>query len=326
MMRRQTLEHIDRIRSEMARRIPVYPLPARIRTRRARDTDRPALWLIPENAAAGPLLLFIHGGGYIAGSIRTHQELAGRIALAARARCLLPEYRLAPEHPFPAAIEDGIAVYRWLIGQGVAPHDIVLVGDSAGGGLAAAMLLYLRDNGMPLPSKAVLLAPWVDLTRDGINGREMAGAMASAYLDSSDPCHPLASPLYARLHRLPPVMLQVSDGEPLYSQVVQFSERIQAAGGSVALDVWHGLPHLWQYFSSVLKAGREAIERIGTFVRQPEPPPAFSNPASGSCGGAPFSGGGRSAGPDGAARNAGAIPRQRGHQDRCPCPEPGRLG
>jgi epsilon-lactone hydrolase len=289
---------IGRIRLDLARKIPVYPLPDDIQTLPARGMDLNALWLIPENCTGKRLILFIHGGGYIAGSIRTHRELAGRIAQATNARCLLPEYRLAPEHPFPAAIEDCVSVYRWMVGQGIAPHNIVFVGDSAGGGLVAAMLVYLRDNGTPLPSKAVLMAPWVDLTHDGTNGRERLGVMAKAYLNDKDPKNPLASPLYANLHQLPPMMIQVSDGEPLYPQTVEFSKRVQAYGGSVALDVWKGLPHLWQYFSSVSKPGRTAIERIGRFIRKTAPSPALPDTKASSFGGTILPGGSRPAGPD----------------------------
>jgi acetyl esterase/lipase len=186
-----------------------------------------------------------------------------------------------------------------LIGQGIAPHHIVLVGDSAGGGLVASMLVYLRDNGTPLPSKAVLMAPWVDLTHDGTNGRERLSVMAKAYLNNKDPKLPLASPRYAKLHQLPPMMIQVSDGEPLYPQTVGFSKRVQAYGGSVALDVWKGLPHLWQYFSSVFQPGRTAIERIGRFIRKTAPSPTLSDAKTSSFGGAILSGGSRYAGSDG---------------------------
>lgn len=295
------MEKIDRIRSELASKIPVYRLPEGIQTRLARVTDQDALWLIPENANNERLILFLHGGGYIAGSIHTHRELAGRIAQAARSRCLLPEYRLAPENPFPTAIEDCIAVYRWLTMQEYSPQNIIFVGDSAGGGLVAALLIWLRDSGIPLPSKAVLMAPWVDLTRHGTNGKEKLSTMANAYLNTTNPHLPVVSPLYAKLHRLPPMMVQISDGEPFYRQAIDFSRRVQAAGGLVLLDVWNGLPHLWQYFSSVFQPGIEAIERIGTFIRKSDIAPAFSNTSAGPFRGALLPDGGRSAGTDGAA-------------------------
>lgn len=268
MMGHQIVEKIDRIRSELVRKIPVYRLPEGIQTRLTSVTNKDALWLIPENTNNERLILFFHGGGYIAGSIHTHRELAGRIAQAARSWCLLPEYRLAPEHPFPTAIEDCIAVYRWLTRQEFSPQNIIFVGDSAGGGLVVSTLISLRDSGIPLPSKSVLLAPWVDLTRHGTTGHEKYSAMANAYLNTTTPHLPLASPLYAKLHRLPPMMVQVSDREPFYGQAIDFSRRVQADGGSVSLDVWNGLPHLWQYFASIFQPGREAIERIGTFIRK----------------------------------------------------------
>jgi epsilon-lactone hydrolase len=203
--------------------------------------------------------------------------LVGYIAQAVRARTLMPEYRLAPEHRFPAALEDCLAVYRELLDEGVAPEEIIIGGDSAGGGLALSTLVCLRDAGEPLPAAVVLLSPWVDLTGTGESMKTRANRdpwlipdffepTAARYYGEEDPRHPLVSPLYADHHGLPPMFIQVGDDEILLSDAVSLAERAEDAGVDVTLEVWHGMWHVWQAFVQIVPESKEALERISNFV------------------------------------------------------------
>lgn len=238
-----------------------------------------AEWLTPENAVDGKLLLYLHGGAYIMGSRSTHRELASHIASATGVRTLLPEYRLAPEHPFPAAIDDAVGVYRDLIADGHAAHDIVIAGDSAGGGLTMATLLSLRDAREPLPAAACMLSPWLDLSA---TGESMTTRMhsdpwfkpsdmpivASYYCEESQLRHPLASPVFADLSDLPPLYIQVGEDEILLSDSTRCAERVRAAGGNIELEIWPGMWHVFQVFVHRMPESREAIRKIGAFVRR----------------------------------------------------------
>lgn len=229
-------------------------------------------------AAAGSVLLFLHGGGYNAGSWFTHRELAARLCLASGARVFLPNYRLAPEHRCPAAIEDAAAGYQWLLGQGSDPEQIVIAGDSAGGGLALATLVWLREHGLALPAAGVLLSPWVDLTMSGSSVRSRATSdrlvslrglqrAATWYVGAGDPAQPWASPLYANLHNLPPLLIQADDHELLLSDATRLAEKARASGVEVTLEVWDEMWHVWQAWAGSLPEGQQAIERIGAFIR-----------------------------------------------------------
>ena len=189
------------------------------------------------------------------------------------------EYRLAPEHPFPAAVEDAVAAYRWLVGEGLDPAQIVIAGDSAGGGLTVATLVALRDEGDLLPAAAVCFSPWVDLEGIGQSMSAKAEAdplvqrdgiieMARAYLGGADTRVPLAAPLYADLTGLPPVLIQVGTSETLLDDSTRLAERSRKAGVDVTFEPWEDMIHVWQYFASILPEGQEAINRIGSFVKQ----------------------------------------------------------
>ncbi len=238
----------------------------------------PAEWQIAPNADAGRTILYLHGGGYCVGSMNTHRDLASRLSRAAAARVLLIDYRLAPEHPHPAAVDDATAAYRWLLAHGATPARTVSAGDSAGGGLTVATLLALRDARVPLPAAGVCLSPWVDLEaigesmttkaavdpmvqRDGLLG------MAAAYLAGQNPRTPLASPLYADLSGLPPLLIQVGTAETLLDDATRLAERARKAGVTVTLEPWEDMIHVWQAFAMVLPEGQQAVERIGEFVR-----------------------------------------------------------
>ncbi len=236
-------------------------------------------WLIPDDAEPGRTLLHLHGGGYVICSIASHRSFVSRIAKAARARTLLVDYRLAPEHPFPAALEDAQAAYRWLAGQGADPAHTALAGDSAGGGLVAALLLLLRDAGEPLPAAAVLLSPWLDLACEGESMSGKAGAdplvtaevlrgWGSLYLQGADPHEPLASPLYGDLASLPPLLIQAGAAEVLLDDSVRFAERAGAAGVDVTLEPWEDMVHVWHAFAFILPEGQQAIDRVGAWLGQ----------------------------------------------------------
>jgi acetyl esterase/lipase len=225
------------------------------------------------------VILYLHGGAYHAGSIKSHRFLAANIANAAKARALIIDYRLAPEAPFPAAVEDAQAAYLWLLANDVAPGNIVVAGDSAGGGLALAMLVALRDSGEPLPAAVVCLSPWVDLAGTGeycarrvkadlIVDPTMGLKSAEMYLRDADPRAPLASPVYANLGGLPAMLVQVAADELLLSDSVRLAERARADGVKVTLEIWEGMQHVWQLVASFLPEGQQAVDRIGEFIRQ----------------------------------------------------------
>ncbi len=264
-------------RAQYERAEKAFPTPADVKIEHV-VTPGPAEWLTPPSARIDAAVLYLHGGGYVIGSPRSHRHLAAAIGAAGKTRVLLPDYRLAPEHPFPAAVEDATAAYRWLIAQKIAPGRIVIAGDSAGGGLAVAALIALRDAGVPLPAAGVCLSPWVDLTGSGasyasranvdpIVKRDGIDRMALAYLAGKDARTPLASPLFADLHGLPPLLIHVGDAEVLLDDAVQLAARAKAAGVDTSLDVRDEMIHVWQWFFPMLDEGQAAIDRIGQFVQ-----------------------------------------------------------
>ena len=238
----------------------------------------PADQIEAASLATSRVVLYFHGGGYSLGSARSHRGLGNRIAVAARAKVVLPDYRLAPEHVFPAAVEDAIASYRGLLASGVEPVQIAVGGDSAGAGLALALLVSLRDAGAPLPACAVLLSPFADLECRGrsyatladvdpIVSREMGLAMGRAYIGGREPCDPLASPVQAALDGLPPLLIQVGSREVVLDDARLIASHAQQAGVLAKLDVWPGMVHVWHLFASVLEEGQRAIEDAGSFTR-----------------------------------------------------------
>lgn len=241
--------------------------------------DRPAEWVAAPGARYDRALLYLHGGGYCVGSINTHRHLAADLSRAAGLRVLLLDYRLAPEHPFPAAVDDAVAAYRFLLEAGLDRRHLAIAGDSAGGGLTAATLLALRDGDLPLPAAAALLSPWLDLTQSGesMEGRAAADPMvqraalqrmADAYLNGADAEAPLASPLFADLRHLPPLLIHVGTAETLLDDSRRFAERATAAGVDVKLEVWDDMVHVWHAFAFILPEAREANARIGDFLRR----------------------------------------------------------
>ena len=240
---------------------------------------RPAEWVAAAGASDDRALLYLHGGGYCIGSIATHRHLAADLSRAAGMRVLLVDYRLAPEHPFPAAVEDAVAAYRFLLDSGYDRRRLAIAGDSAGGGLTAATLVALRDRDLPLPAAAVLLSPWLDLSQSGESMDSKADAdpivqrvglqrMADAYLGGAQAETPLASPLFADLRHLPPLLIHVGTAETLLDDSRRFAERARAAGVDATLDVWDDMVHVWHAFGFILPEARDAHGRIGAFLRQ----------------------------------------------------------
>ncbi|HPE49158.1 MAG TPA: alpha/beta hydrolase [Hyphomonas sp.] len=267
---------VEEQRAVMEASADMFPVEPDIVSREVDAGGVPADWVTVDGSDADHVVLYLHGGGYVMGSRNTHRGLAGRIARAAKASVLLPEYRLAPEHPFPAAVDDATACWRWLVSQGFAPQRMAIAGDSAGGGLTLATLLALKADGAPIPACAVALSPWTDLegsgptaepgavddpmlTPDGlrVTGQQYAaGALR----------HPLAAPLHGDLAGLPPLLLQVGTREVLLSDSTRFAEKARAAGVDVTLEIEEGLIHVWQMFPDVPEA-QSAVQRIGAFIR-----------------------------------------------------------
>ena len=270
-------------RAQYDRAERVFPVPPDVGVKTvtikpAQGPEIAAEWLEPPAAREGAALLYLHGGGYVIGSPRSHRHLAAALARAAGAAALLPEYRLAPEHPFPAAVEDAVAAYRWLLERGAQPGRVMIAGDSAGGGLTVATLLALRDRGLPPPAAGICISPWVDLTcaapsyrtkaaSDPIVTGEGVGMMAKAYLGGTDAKTPLASPLFADLAGLPPLLVQVGSEEVLLDDAVGLAERAKAAGVAATLEVWPDMIHVWHWFFPMLDEGQRAIDSAGAFAR-----------------------------------------------------------
>ncbi|MCY0387307.1 alpha/beta hydrolase fold domain-containing protein [Robbsia sp. Bb-Pol-6] len=242
-----------------------------------------AEWIEPAAAELTPTLsrtvLYLHGGAYLFCSPRTHRPITCALARHGLARVLAPEYRLAPEHPAPAALDDALAAYRGLLADGIAPTTIVVAGDSAGGGLTLALLLALRDAGDPLPAAGVLFSPWTDLAVTGatidshadsdvlFDGRGVRAA-ARLYLAGMPGTDWRASPLYGDFTGLPPLLIQASDSEVLLDDARRVVDKARAAGVEVAFHQWRGVPHAWQIFAGFLPEARVALHQAGDFIRR----------------------------------------------------------
>jgi len=267
---------LEELRAAFAPAGRLHPVPDDVAVSEVTAGGVPAHWLTAPGADAGRVLLFLHGGGFELGSLRSDGELAARLGRASGMRVLFPEYRLAPEHPFPAAIDDVLAAWRWLA-AGVDARSVAVAGDSAGGGLAVALLVALRDAGAALPAAAVLMSPTVDLTSSGASMRTRAGqdpfstpamlrAFAAGYLAGADPKTPLASPLFASLAGLPPLLVQVGTADLLLSDSERLAMAAATAGVDVTLEIGEDLPHVYQILLGTPEAA-EATGRIGKFLR-----------------------------------------------------------
>ena len=269
---------LEQRRSAFAPAGRLHPVPDDVMVTEVTAGGVPAHWLAAPGADTGRVLLFLHGGGFQMGSLRSDGELAARLGRAAGMRVLFPEYRLAPEHHFPAAIDDVIAAYRWLrTDQRLSASSIAVAGDSAGGGLAVGLLAAIRDAGEALPAAAALMSPTVDLTSSGasmtervdqdpISTPDMLRQFAADYLAGADPRTPLASPLFASLAGLPPLLVLVGTADLLLSDSERLAAAADQAGVDVTLEIGEGLPHVYPLMLGTPEAA-EATEQIGKFLR-----------------------------------------------------------
>ncbi|MDI6025467.1 alpha/beta hydrolase [Corticibacterium sp. UT-5YL-CI-8] len=237
----------------------------------------PAEWSLAPGSDATKVLLYFHGGGYSSGSIRSHRGMVSETGRAAGIRTLALAYRLAPENPFPAALDDAYAAFSFLLDQGIPANRIAIGGDSAGGGLSLALMIRLRDAGMPLPACAWLVSPWVDLemtgasietkaTVDPLISRVYLEGLAANYLAGKSALDPLVSPLHADLAGLPSVLVQVGTAETLLDDAVRIVERFGSADVRATLETWPHMIHAWPLWSKRLTSGRQAIDSAGTFI------------------------------------------------------------
>ena len=270
---------IPESRAMFEQMIADFPPPEGVSSKRVDAGGIAAEWIAAEDASDEQTIYWLHGGGYCIGSINTHRGLLARISAASGARVFAIDYRLAPEHPFPAAVEDAVAGYRWLLSTGVDPAQIIIGGDSAGGGLTVAALVALKEAGQPLPAAAVCISPWTDMALSGESLLSKAEAdpmittdgiarVRDAYIGEADPRAPLASPIYADLSGLPPMLIQVGEDEVLLDDSTRLAERGAVAGVDVKLEIWPEMIHVWHFFAEMLPDGQQAIERIGGWIRE----------------------------------------------------------
>ena len=238
-----------------------------------------AEWLQPVVTINDRVVLYLHGGAYTMGSCTTHRALASRIAKSGNTPVLLPEFRLAPEFPFPAALEDCLGVYRWVIERGISHRKIVIAGDSSGGGLAIALTALLKNKNIPLPAAVICLSPWVDLELTGesittnaaidpICKLEESKYHANQYTCKHNARNPLISPIYTDMHEFPPMLIQAGDREILLSDAVRLTERARKDGVEAELEVWDGMWHVWHLLAGYVPEGQRAINKIGAFIHK----------------------------------------------------------
>ena len=255
-----------------------FPTPADVTLGPVSANGVPAEWSVTPGADSQRAILYLHGGGYVIGSIASHRHLAAALGRAAKARCLVLDYRLAPEHPFPAAVDDALAGYRFLLESGFTPGAIAVAGDSAGGGLTVATLVAIREAGLPQPACGFCISPWVDL--EGLGGsmtskaaedpmvqKDGLAGMAGAYLAGAAARTPLAAPLYADLKGIAPLLIQVGSAETLLDDANRLAGAAAHAEVEVRLEAWPKMIHVWHYFHPMLGEGRRAIETAGAFIK-----------------------------------------------------------
>jgi acetyl esterase/lipase len=269
---------VNQRRKDMDARGKNFPIAADVKVEKVNANGVPSEWTSTPDAAAGKAILYLHGGGYVIGSLDSHRHVAAEAGRAAGTRTLAIDYRLAPEHPFPAAVEDSVAAYRFLLNSGIAPGNIAIAGDSAGGGLVVGAMLAIRGAGLALPGAGWCISPWVDMEslsksfadradidptvqKDGI--LEMAGM----YLNGANPRSPYAAPVYGELRGLPPLLIQVGAAETLLDDALWLAREAGKSDVMVDLQIWPEMIHVWHLFYPMLAAGRRAITAGGSFVR-----------------------------------------------------------
>lgn len=252
-------------------------LPEGIEVTPVKIQDIKAEWITPTGAKKDRVIFYTHGGGYVSGSCSDHRSLVARIVKATNIPALLFEYRLAPEHPFPGAIEDSVSAYKWVLAQGASPSDIMIVGESAGGGLCLAALLALKEESIPMPAAAVAVSPWTDLKCTGESYRTKNKVSVAPlnswtvfskyYCGANDPLNPLISPLYGDLQGLPPLLLQAGTDDELFDDSVQFVEKARQAGVDVTFRRGEGMLHCYAFLPAFIPEAKEAMDEIISFIK-----------------------------------------------------------
>lgn len=271
-------EKLRQVVNSASRHIPAPP--SDIDFREENINNLACLWVKALGSEPSKIILYLHGGGYIfCSAFTTHRDLLWRLSHASKCRVIAPDYRLAPENPYPAAIDDAVGIYNWLLEKGYKPENIAIAGDSAGGGLTYGTTLKIRDIGLPLPACTVAMSPWTDLAVTGESvitnlNRDVlipgAGLSEGAryYLNGVDPKTPYASPLYGDHTGMPPTLIQVSAEEVLLDDSRRLAAKYKALGIPVELEIWQGQPHVWQSLSMFIPEGRAAIKKIGEYLRR----------------------------------------------------------
>jgi monoterpene epsilon-lactone hydrolase len=270
-------QSIQALRDGLEQMVAMADIPDDVKCDPTNAGGVPAEWISTPGAIEKNLILYIHGGGWVAGSVNTHRDLVARISRASKTRSLIIDYRLAPEYPFPAGLNDCLTAYNWVLSTGIKPENLVIAGDSAGGNLTLASLIKLRDEGIPLPVAAVCLSPVTDLTLSGESYKTRAELdpsikrddiefMVSQYVEVKDRQNPLVSPLYADLRGLPPLLIHVGTAEVLHDDSTRFAGRAKEAGVDVTLEIFEDMIHVFHTFAPLAPEGQEGIEKIAEFV------------------------------------------------------------
>ena len=236
-----------------------------------------AEWIMPKGASKERVILYAHGGGYVSGSCLDHRSIVAKLVDQCKIPALTYDYRLAPEHPFPAALQDSVKAYRWLLSQDILAEQIVIAGESAGGGLCLATLIELKQQGIPLPAAGVALSPWTDLTCSGESYKTKAKVCLSPagscevfshyYIGDNDPKNPGISPLFGDLHGLPPLLIYSGSDEVHRDDAVQFGEKARTAGVAINYKIWDGMVHCFPFFAPIMPEARQAMEEICAFIQ-----------------------------------------------------------
>ena len=270
---------IEQMRAGMAVAETVYERPGDVSYEPVDARGVPAEWTAASGADPTKAIVWLHGGGYCLGGIGSHRGLVTNLSRATGARVLNVDYRLAPESPFPAAVDDAVTAYRYVLSTGVEPARVAIGGDSAGGGLTVCAMIALRESGDPLPGAGICISPWSDLTgtADSIAEKadvdpmitpELLDLLSRAYLADADPRTPTASPIFGDLSGLPPLLLQVGGAECLLDDARHLAERAKANGVDVELEEWEDMIHVWHTFADLLPEGRQAIDRIAAWLKE----------------------------------------------------------
>jgi acetyl esterase/lipase len=237
-----------------------------------------AEWIIPKDISSNKTILFLHGGGFIAGSINSHRDLSSRIAKASKARVLIINYRLAPEHSYPAGLEDAMTSYKWLLNKKILPGQIAFAGDSAGGGLTLALLAKIKETGLPVPSSAVFFSPWVDLENknrsikknediDPMLDKRMLKKTARLYSNKQNLSNPFVSPINSDFTNLCPMLIHVGKNEVLLDDSLLLAQKAQKAGVKTTIEVFDNMFHVFQYFARYLPVARTSLKKAGLFIQ-----------------------------------------------------------